>query len=260
VGSSDCTNRDYLCVNHLLLWGEISLDPLKKYNSIDNIYYTGCQALSYYSNKRQNIISNISDANRNKRNIIFFDNKLHKNYNPEQSYFRYVELMIKCSELFDVNVFFRPKAHDPFNEKLFNDKERLVEVKKKLDNSDISMVGAQNFDVMSVISMADIVIYHMVGTPSMLALMLDIPALSFYYHIDEIPDPIMKNYLNELVFDDQDAFIAKIKGILNGEESPCLRKEDKEQLSRYLDNKGLARLQHIISNIVNGHGSSVCEK
>ena len=62
------------------------------------------------------------------------------------------------------------------------------------------------------------------------------------------------------MFDDQDAFIAKIKGILNGEESPCLRKEDKEQLSRYLDNKGLARLQHIISNIVNGHGSSVCEK
>jgi hypothetical protein len=124
-------------------------------------------------------------------------------------------------------------------------------MKNRFDKANITILrDDEGCGAVSAISMADIVVYSMVGTPSMMALMLGVPALSYYDKIDETPDPIMKNYLNEFVFEDQDALIAKIKEILNGEVSPCLREEDKKKLNHYLDNKGLARLQSIVSDII----------
>ena len=242
----------YIGNNHFIVWGEAQIWHSKKYFAVDRLYYTGCHALSYLNRgKRTAIMSKLPEMDVTKKNLIFFDNKLSQNgSNPEIIYFRFVEFILKCASKFEVNIFFRPKSLKPFDVKEINDRKRAQELKEGLEKANITILNDTKIDVMSVIGIADIVIYSMVGTPSMMALMAGIPTLCYYDYIDETPDPIMKHYLNDLIFDDQEMLIKRIQEILNGDESGLLKSEDKKKLNHYLDFNGLERLQATVADII----------
>ena len=105
-------------------------------------------------------------------------------------------------------------------------------------------------NVMSVMSLADIVVYNRVGTPSMIALLLDIPSFCFYDKVAETPDPIIKNYINVLAFDDSEKVLDRIAKILNGEKAPQLTMEHKKLLDPFMDNNGLERFKSVVTDII----------
>ena len=255
LGSFIAPHYAYLNANHLLIWGEAQIHHSKKYHSVDNIYFTGFHGASYfYYRKEDELLRKYPHLDRYKKNIVFFDNKLMKDgANPEPIYFRYLELIVNCSELLNVNIIFRPKVPNPFDENIFNDRNKVDWLRRQFEDLNISVMSREEVDVIAVISLADVVVYSTVGTPSMIALMFDIPGLSYYDFIDDTPDPIMKKYQDELVFDDQEKLIGKIEKIIDGYDSPRLMVEDKKWLNHYLDVNGLERLQSIIADLVCGN-------
>lgn len=255
IGNFEDPLYKYISADHLLVWGESQVYHSKGAFSVDNLHYTGCHGLSYVNRGRKHeLMAGLPHMQPDKPNVVFFDNKVLKNgANPESAYFRFLDLILRCSEMFDANVFLRPKSLNPFDRKVFDDKERVELLEKRFGDANIGILNDRRMDVISVLSMADIVVYSMVGTPNMMALMAGIPALCYYDHIDETPDQIMKYYLNELVFDDEEKLIKRISKILSGDESAELKSEDKKKLNHYLDLKGLERLQGIIGDVVCGN-------
>ena len=109
--------------------------------------------------------------------------------------------MIKVAEKFDANIIFRSKATNPFLEEYYFDSIRAKALKKMMNEEGVIFTNRTDYDdLMSILFLADIVVYNRVGTLTMIALLLDIPAFSFCDNADDIPDPIMKHYVNDLVF------------------------------------------------------------
>ncbi|MBI2027167.1 MAG: hypothetical protein HYS98_05115, partial [Deltaproteobacteria bacterium] len=241
LGGFDNFKNRNIHVNHLLLWGECQVYAPQRMTSVDNVYFTGCH-----------FMTTVEKGQRAQKNIVFFDNKIINDASTtEDSLIQFTELMLRISEIFDVSVFYRPKESEPFDLNHFRDKKKYFEIKRKFEKASIVILAIEKYDTGSVLSRADIVVSNMVGTPSMLAHMLGIPSFSYYQKIEESPDPIMKNYLNEFIFEDQDKLIEKIAQVLAGKESPQLRVEEKKKINHYLDSQGLYRLRSRIAAIVN---------
>jgi len=251
-GSLDLPSAKYMNANYFITWGEGQTSYIPNNLGVENFLYVGCYAMSYYSKQKKHYLSSQSDStDMNKKSIVFFDNKVIKNYEtPESLCFRYYDLILKVAGQMNVNVFYRSKASNPFDRKFYNDPERAESYEKKMKDRGVFVVNRDTCDVMTVINGADIVVYNRVGTPSMVALLLDIPTLSFYDNVAETPDPIMKHYVDELVFEDEAKILDKIKKILNKESLPHLTAEHKKLLNHHMDHNGLERFQTLMANLV----------
>ena len=78
----------------------------------------------------------------------------------------------------------------------------------------------------------------------------NIPTFCFYDKVGETPDPIIKNYINVLAFDDSEKVLDRIAKILNGEKAPQLTMEHKKLLNPFMDNNGLERFKSVVTDII----------
>jgi hypothetical protein len=250
IGALEYSRYKYMHMNHFITWGKAQTYYFDS-EGIEKTHYVGCYPLTYfqqnvfYSNQCNAVISN------KKKNIVFFDNKILKNFFSEEQYINFYELIIDVSERFDVNVFLRCKTENPFLEKYYKEKKKATDLKNRFEEKNIVLLSRAKFDnIMQVFSFTDIVIYNIVGSPSMLANLLGIPCFSFYDRIEETADPIMKNYLNTLVIDDREKLFTQIEQVLENKECVQLTHEHKQLLNHHSDNKGLERFQKLVNEIV----------
>ena len=75
--------------------------------------------------------------------------------------------------------FFERKIITFFHKKYFDDYDRAKNFENSMKEKGVIYASRDPNNVMSVMSLADIVVYNRVGTPSMIALLLDIPSFCF---------------------------------------------------------------------------------
>lgn len=252
-GAFDKFKTTYFLVNHLLTWGDSQINQQATPFYAENIHYTGCHALTSIAKKKKEATElQPLHAKSIKKNIIFFDNKiLNDASTPEDSFFKFIELMLQCRKIFHHNILYRPKADNPFHETFFKEKTRYEEIKKQFDLAQISLLPREHYDISSVLSMADIVVTNMINTPLMIALMSDIPSFAFVQSTENIYDPIMKKYVNKIIFENKNIFFEELQKTLDKEESTFLSTEEKKKINHYNDTRGLFRLKAIVSGIAN---------
>ena len=251
-GSLESLSFKYTIANNFITWGKAQTYYIDT-DGIDYIHYTGCYLLPYYDARKKNSLLLNKRINNKKSNIVFFDNKVVKDASsPESLCFRFYDLMIKASEKLDANIIFRTKYTNAFREEYYFDFDRAKSLEKMMNEAGIIFTNRSDYDFMSILSVSDIVVYNRVGTPTMIALLLDIPAFSFSDNIDDIPDPIIKHYVNEFAFEDQKLLIEKMEKVVNGKNPQKLAEKHKQLLNHYSDKKGLERYQKYIGDIING--------
>ncbi|KKR79531.1 MAG: hypothetical protein UU24_C0006G0025 [Candidatus Nomurabacteria bacterium GW2011_GWA2_40_9] len=252
-GTFDQLNARNYHVNHLLLWGEAQINPSIIGTSVDHTYFTGCHALTNVCREKKILTKlNIPGIKTGKKNILFFDNTVINDApTTEEGYFQFLEMLIQCKKILNTNVIYRPKILDPFDESHFSNTRKLTRIKKTLEDLQIPILTRDKYDLSFIFSAADIVVSNMTATPSMIALMLDIPSFFYFKNIKQTPDPIMRNYLNELIFEDPERLIKKIKDVSEGAAYAHLSNEEKKKINYHLDTNGLIRLRSIITEITN---------
>ena len=76
-GSVEACAHKYMVVNHFVTWGKVQTYSINKNDGVNNFHYVGCYPLSYYEDqKKEDIIGPFKGANKNKKSIVFFDNKV----------------------------------------------------------------------------------------------------------------------------------------------------------------------------------------